>query len=225
MKLVSLNGAPFHEGTKAMLQATKAKAVLTVFEGPTVPAIVRANYMIMAEAALARHPALLKRIDPVAVFGKGTIVALATVGDHLELGMYALRGSDDAGSLLFCKGSVSWERVRGVVPALIAAIFMADMARSGAFASGQAIARILPYDGVNIGSSLNFARAGFYPARSYSERIELSQIHRAVKGSAEERPDGLYVRALEMRGKAGDIKRRSRENLAGWQLRFGAVRR
>lgn len=219
-----LNNADTGGDADFLVVAEKENIAISVYRGVDVPVWGRAHYTKLADGAVSKHPALLKRLDPAAVFAEDTVVTLALRAGSLELAVYADCGTDDDGPYLFCKGLVSEGRVNGVVPALIAASFVGAARLIGCFPSGRAVARILPDDQVNIGSSLNFARAGFYAARAYSEKIELHNIQRAIDGSAECGADGLFTRALEMRGKAKDVRRRSIENLDGWTLKYGHLR-
>lgn len=204
-----------------LLEAKKDDLTIVAFNGGDVPTTFRGIYLSMAEKAVSRHPALLKKIDSVVVFGTDTVVALIGCNGRVELGMYATREEDANGPFLFCKGLVSFERINGFVPTLIAATFLADAHWSGRFASGKAIARILPSGSVNIGSSIGFARVGFFGTRVFSELIKPDQAHRAVAGSPESGPNGLFTRGLEMYGKAKDIEPRARNVLSDWDLTFG----
>lgn len=208
-----------HRKQTFLLEATNGEVTIHVRNAEDVPDQVRGQYSTLVHKAVGTHPALLKRADPEIVFGSDAAVSFVTRGGDLELGMFATRDEDEDGPFLFCKGLVSHERVNGVVPALIAATFVAEARRSGRFASGKAIARILPDGSVNVGSSIGFARLGFFGRRVFTERVTLDQIHRA--GSAEHEPHGLVTRALEMYGKAKDIEPRARELLSSWNLTFG----
>lgn len=202
-----------------LLRATKGEVVVTAWNGDDIPTGDKARYALLAHKAIADDPALLNWIDAETAFSERSVVTLVKDRDVLELGLYAVRGITNGEPTLFVKGLVSTKTLRGVVPQMIASTFLGDAHWRGRFAAGKAIARILRNDEVNIASSLNFARLGFFAAKSYCEEIDLQNIHRALPGSVE--PDGVSVRALLMRAKAKDIEPRSRELLGGWAVELG----
>lgn len=213
-------GGPVHTHTMgALLTAHRGCNTMMVYQATELASEKQAEFACLSYSAIARHPMMLKRFDPREVFLSSNIVTLVYHCGELQLGMYAVPHKIETRRSLLCKGLVSTQsHTSGLVPSMISATFQADAAILGSFSDGKAVARITPDNNVNVASSLNFSRVGFYAARVYEEQIRIENIHRVISGSRESH--GMFTRAVLLKAKARDISLRVNSVLSDWNITY-----
>ncbi|CTQ58142.1 hypothetical protein [Roseibium album] len=212
-----------HLTTNFLLKADRADMTILVQNFRNVASADLAAFVRLGDEQVAKHPALLNRIQPDKLKDQDVFIGQVWVQGSLVAGAYGTRKIGPEGELSnHWSGLISNGTLKGAGQIVLAALILADEHWRGEIVDGEGVARVLPNDAVNVASSKTMMRLGYYAAQVLSHPVTLENAQKGLLGSAE--PNGADLRYVLLRGYGEETADHARNTLSGWSVSFGAAK-
>lgn len=177
-------------------------------------------YTRLSDEQVAKHPALLNRLEPETLMQSNALVGLVWSGKRLVAGALGLRiKAEDGKPCTHWGGLVSDGSQQSIGRSLLACLILGDEHMRGAAVESEAIARVLPDGVVNIASSKTLMRLGFYAHHLVDHPVTLKNPQKGLQGSAE--PNEANLRYVALHGDPVTTTECARQALSTWSVAFG----